>query len=189
MNNIPGGKELIDSQALLEKAGLGEKMKVADFGCGRKGHFSLQASSMVGQEGIVYAIDVLKSALESLKRQAQMFGLDNIKTIWADLEIPKASQIPSSKIDLVMMNNLLFQVKNQSLVLEEAKRILKPEGKLLITDWEKKAAPFGPEVKARVDKEEVRAMVENLGFKMEKEWQAGPYHWAMLFKKEAGDNF
>ena len=38
---IPGGKELIDALASLKEAGIEKKMKVADFGCGRRGYFSL----------------------------------------------------------------------------------------------------------------------------------------------------
>ena len=55
---IPGGKKLIDTKQLLEKIGLEEKMRVADLGCGRRGYFSLQAAKIVGNKGLVIAVDV-----------------------------------------------------------------------------------------------------------------------------------
>jgi ubiquinone/menaquinone biosynthesis C-methylase UbiE len=183
MDNIPGGKELINSRALLEEAGLSQGMKVVDFGCGRKGHFTLQAASIIGLSGIVYAVDILKSVLENIKREAEIFGLDNIKTIWADLEVFGATKIADSSVDFVMANNLFSQIKDHLSVLIEAKRILKNGGHLLITDWKKKAAPFGPSLNQRIDKEKVKEAAGELGFKLEKEWEAGPYHWSLLFKK------
>ena len=181
--NIPGGKELIDSRALLEKAGIAEKMKVADFGCGKKGHFTLEAARLIGPQGIVYAVDILKSSLKSIMVNAEMFGIDNIKTVWADLEIPGSTKIPSSTVDFAMANNLLFQVKNHLPVFQEAYRILKKEGLFLVTDWIMQSTPFGPPVEARVSKEKVKEVAKSVGFKQKDEWKAGPYHWALLFIK------
>jgi len=181
--NVPGGKELIDARLLLEKAGIAEKMAVADLGCGRRGYFTLQAAKLIGPDSLVYAVDVVKSALENVKSMANLFGIPNIKTIWADLEIPRSTKIPDESIDLAMINNVFFQTKRADLIIQEANRILKKGGKLLITDWKKTQAPFGPPIQDRVSPEQVKTDAQKYGLILEKEIIAGPYHYALIFIK------
>lgn len=180
---VPGGKELIDARLLLEKAGITERMIVADLGCGRRGYFSLQAAKLIGPDGLVYAIDVVKSALENVNSMANLFGIPNIKTIWADLEIPQSTKISNESIDLAMINNVFFQTDRNDLIIKEASRILKKNGKLLITDWKKTQAPFGPPVQNRVSPEQVKIDTQKFNLTLKKEIEAGPYHYALVFVK------
>ncbi|NCO23445.1 hypothetical protein COW09_00745 [bacterium (Candidatus Moisslbacteria) CG12_big_fil_rev_8_21_14_0_65_36_11] len=181
---IPGGKELIDVVKVFEALGIAEKMKIADLGCGRRGHFSLQAAKLVGTKGIVYAIDILQPALKSVESLASLFGINNLKTIWADLEVPGGMNLETESIDLVLLNNILFQTKKHEIILAEAKRILRRGGKLLVTEWEKTGAPFGPEPEKRVDKEKVKKIAESVGLVFEKEIKPGPYHYSLIFLKK-----
>ncbi len=181
---IPGGKELIDAKEVLEKVGIEEKMKVADLGCGYRGYFTLQAAKLVGARGLVYAVDVLKSALESVKSLASLYGVDNIHALWADLEVAGSVKIEDGSIDLAMLNNIFFQTKKADIVLREAARILKKDGKLLVTIWKKAGAPFGPPVEARTTPEEVKENARNAGLTLEKEFESGPYHFSLVFVKK-----
>jgi len=178
---IPGGKELIDALASLKEAGIEKKMKVADFGCGRRGYFSLQAAKLIGPNGAVYAIDILPSALKSVESLANLFNISNLKTIWANLEIEESTKLPNESMDLVLLNNVLFQTKNHNVILKETKRILKKGSNLLLTEWEKKETPFGP--KEKIEKEEAKKKAEAVGLVFEKEFKPGPYHYSLVFKK------
>ncbi|MBU4370153.1 class I SAM-dependent methyltransferase [Patescibacteria group bacterium] len=180
---VPGGKELIDARLLLEKAGIAEKMIVADLGCGRRGYFTLQAAKLIGPDGLVYAVDVVKSALENVNSMANLFGIPNIKTVWANLEILRATKIPNESIDLAMINNVFFQTKRDDLIIQEAVRILKKNGKLLITDWKKTQAPFGPPIQDRIGPEQVKRNADRCNLILGKEIEAGPYHYALIFIK------
>jgi len=180
---VPGGKELIDARLLLEKTGIAEKMTIADLGCGRRGYFSLQAAKLIGPDSLVYAVDVVKSALENVNSMANLFGIPNIKTIWANLEIPQATKIPNETIDLAMINNVLFQTDREDLIVQEAYRILKKNGKLLITDWKKTQAPFGPPIENRTGPKQIKKITSKYGLILEKEIEAGPYHYALIFIK------
>lgn len=189
MNNqtkkIPAGKELIDAPSLLKKIGIKEKMYVADLGCGRRGYFSLQAAKLTGDQGLVYAVDIVKSALENVRSIANLFGISNIKTIWADLEVYQSTKIASNSIDLVILNNVLFQIKKEELAIKESVRILKNEGKILVTDWEKTKAPFGPPVENRSDPEKIKQYCLNQGLSLEDEFKAGPCHYGLVFIKNS----
>lgn len=181
--SLPGGKKLLNAKTLLEAAGIEEKMKIADLGCGRRGHFVLQAAKLVGDKGIVYAVDVVKDVLKNVESTAQLYDIKNIKTIWADLEILKSTKIDNDLIDIAMLNNVLFQTKKKKEMVNQAVRILKKGGKLLIVDWKKSKAPFGPPVEDRVKSTAVKKYVQKCGLKLIHEFDAGPYHYALIFVK------
>ena len=50
----------------LERFGLEEGMRVADFGSG-SGHYTLAASELVGESGLVYAIEIQQLLLKKVK--------------------------------------------------------------------------------------------------------------------------
>ena len=169
-------KEFLNPQEILEKLDLKESMAAVDFGCG-SGGWAIPLAKILNK-GRVYAIDVLEEPLSALRGRAKMEGLVNIITQRADVE--KGTKLPNFSVDLVLMTNLLFQVDDKKPVFEEAKRVLKPSGRLLVVDW-KKTGPFGP--KDKVSAEEVRKIAEECGFKMEEEFNTGKYHFALIFVK------
>ncbi|MFN3301662.1 MAG: class I SAM-dependent methyltransferase [Patescibacteria group bacterium] len=183
ISKIPGGAELMNAEEVLKKAGLEGGMKVADFGCGYRAYFSLQAARMVGKDGLVYAIDILKTALRSVEDLAKFYNFKNIKTIWADLEVFKATKIEDNSIDFIIITNLFFQTKEHKTILKEAVRILKNGGKVFIADWGKTASPLGPPFHLRVDAEKIKKLAQEVGLILEKEFPAGPYHFGLVFVK------
>jgi len=57
---LPSGRALLDPNKILKEAGLADCQTYADFGCGTLGHFVIPASIIVGEQGKVYALDILK---------------------------------------------------------------------------------------------------------------------------------
>jgi len=76
---------------------------------------------------------------------------------------------------------LLFQVEDKKKVLTEAKRVLKKDGEILVVDW-LPGIPQGPE-KGRISANEVKEMAKSLNLKLEKEFPAGIFHYALIFTK------
>jgi len=60
---------------------------------------------------------------------------------------------------------------------------LKKEGKLLITEWKKIKVPIGPPLENRLSIEEAKSYAEKTGLQFQKELEAGPYHYALIFVK------
>ena len=173
----------MDPEKILREIEIEEGMIVADFGCGA-GYFALPLAKMVGTKGKIYAIDVLASALESITSKMRTEGVRNIKTARADLEQEKGSKLEDSSIDLVMMANILFQSKNHSAILKEAKRVLKDGGKLVIIDWIPiKSSSFGPDGHLRISQNEIQNKAVSLGFKFERGFEVDRYHYGLLFRK------
>lgn len=182
MADLQNGNELLKVD-VFKKIGLEEDMKVGDLGCGNLAYYAFGAARHIGKHGIVYAVDILKTALNAVENKARQDGIDNLKTIWSNLEMIGATNIPAASLDAAFIHNVLFQVGEHAGFLKEAARLLKSGGKLMIIDWKKSGAPFGPPVKDRPDPETVKTMASASGFKLTEEFEAGPYHWGMMFIK------
>jgi SAM-dependent methyltransferase len=83
-------------------------------------------------------------------------------------------------LDVVLLVNILFQSPNQKEIIEEALRVLKDGGYLVVVDWRPHRLALGPKAKYRLSPEEVREMV---GLPVVKELQAGKYHFGFVFQK------
>lgn len=179
-----GGNALIDPVALLKAAGIKQGDAVADLGCGATGHFVFPAAHLVGPKGKVYAVDILKSVLEAIASRAKIEGVDNVEGMWADLERPGGMKIADGSVDLTVLVNDLSQIPDKETVAKEAARITKAGGTLVVGDWKKTAAPLGPPPGARLDPEYVKELAGRAGFELTREFEAGPYHFGMVFKRK-----
>ncbi|MFA5360182.1 MAG: methyltransferase domain-containing protein [Patescibacteria group bacterium] len=178
-----GGNTLIDVNLLFSKAQIGDRMKVADLGCGSSGHFVFPGARIVGKRGIMYAVDILRTALEAINKRARVENLANIKTVWSDLEIFGATKIEAGSLDVGLLINTLYQSHKRAEILRESIRLLKKNGKLVIVEWKNIAAPFGPPAEERVKKDLLENAVKKLGLKPEDEFEAGPYHYGLIYIK------
>lgn len=180
---VTGGNQLLDPFFVLNQAGLREKMRVADLGCGAVGHFVFPASKLVGKEGVVYAVDIQKGVLANIEKKASLENAANVTTVWSDLERFGATKVDSNSLDVAMLLNTLFQTKDRAAVLKEAARMLKVGGKLIVVDWLPTSAPFGPPVEGRVDPFFVEQEADKLGLHLSKRFSAGQYHYGLIFEK------
>lgn len=185
MYRLTGGNVLIDSGLIIKKAGISDKMKVADLGCGALGHFVFPTAKIVGKKGKMYAVDILKTILENIQKRSKQEGLDNIiETVWTDLEVFGATtKIESGSLDVAMLINTLYQSHKRVEILRESIRMLKKDGKLLIIEWESIATPLGPPAEERVKSESLISAAPKLGLKLEEEFEAGQYHYGLIFTK------
>lgn len=171
----------LNPQKVMENIQILPGTKLADFGVGN-GDFAIAASKMVGKNGIIYAIDIKKEALEVLKGRAMLFGIHNLDFIRMDLENPTSTTLKEQSVDYVIIASALFQIASKENVVREAFRILKPEGKVIFIEWLKEKTIIGPPFDARIGKEEAKSLFEIRGFIFDREFYAGDYHYGMIFK-------
>ena len=167
-------------QEVLNQLEIQPASVAADFGSG-SGYFVLALAKKIGEKGRVYAIDVLPTALESIRSLAKLHGFSNIETRWANLE--KTSTLDAESCDFVLISNLFFQVEKKywPTIIQEAFKILKSGGQLLMIDW-KPESVIGPPKEQRVREEEIKKLAgEYLSYV--KNLEIGDSHWAILFKK------
>ena len=184
MSEPIGGNHLLDANFILTKAQVGEKTKLADLGCGSSGHFVFPAAALVGKKkGVVYAVDILRTVLETIEKRARAENLTNIKTIWSNLEIFGATKIESGSLDVALLINTLYQSHKRAEILRESIRLLKKAGRLMVVEWKNAAAPFGPPTEERVKKELLDNGARKLGLHLEEEFIAGQYHYGLSYVK------
>jgi len=176
--------KLLSASAILGQLGVAKDMKVADLGCGQYGYFVFSLARMVGAAGRVYGVDIIKGALELIKKQAKLENLPQIETVWSDLEVYGATPIPSGSLDAAFLINTLYQSHHSLDMLKEAMRMLKPQGKLVIVDWGEKDKNIGPPPFQRVKKEKLLAVLAGLGLVLEQEFSPGAYHYGLNYKKK-----
>ncbi len=198
-------EDFLNPSEVLKQLKLQKNMVAADFGSG-SGGWTIPLAKIL-EDGKVYAIDILEEPLSALRSRIKLEKILNIEPLKADIE--KTSRLTFESCDLVLMSNLLFQVEDKKKVLEEGKRILKKGGKILIVDWaptlprtgapatrealasrppDKEKPLIGPPEENRVAPEEVKKMAEELNLRLEKEFEAGLYHWALILVKPRSEN-
>lgn len=100
---------------------------IADLGAGT-GFISLEIAK---KANIVFSVDSSKNMLGELYKAAKENNLNNIYPINSEVE-----DLPlfDDSIDLIFMNMALHHVENPGKAIKEIYRILKPCGKVIITD-------------------------------------------------------
>lgn len=173
----------LEPEIIVDKFGIEEGMKIADFGCGA-GYFTVLIAERTGPDGKVYALDIQESSLDSVRAKARALGLGNIETIRTNLEILGSSSLSNSSQDSVMIHNVLFQSSKKKEILSEAWRVLKPQGKLIAIEWAKGAGGFGPPDELRLSAGEIETIAKEVGFVLEKKLNTGQFHFGLIFNKK-----
>lgn len=171
-----------DPEKNLKAFGLGENMIVADLGAGT-GFYSILASFMV-PHGKVYAIEIQKDFLTTVKNKAAEAKCSNLECLWGNIEKIGGTRLKDGIVDAAIVSNVLFQLENKEKFAEEVKRILKPGGRVLFIDWSPDNSSFGSGLKNAVPKEKARDIFERKGFFLKREIDAGEHHYGMILERK-----
>lgn len=178
---MSAGSALLNAKKILKDVGVHEGSTMADFGAGRSGQFVFPASKMVGNEGVVYAVDVVKEVLDMIDGRRKMFGILNLDPVWGDFERDQGVRIQPSSLDYVFIVNNLWCVQDMSAVISEAKRLLKPTGQVVLIDWRRKTThPAAPPAEKRLDAMEAEAMFLKNGFRKMRDLSVCESHWGLV---------
>ena len=170
----------LQPEEILEQVDIHDGMNIADFGCGH-GYFSIPMAKIV-EEGRIYALDVMKDALETVESKAKLENISNIETIHCNLETPNGSKLNDELVDLVLLRNILFQCQKKSEIIKEAKRVLKDNNRLVVIEWIK-ASSLAPKDGWLISKEEAQQLIKLEGFDFEKELSIDNHHYGLIFRK------
>lgn len=176
-------KKFLSPQVVLFQAGLKAGQVVADLGVG-SGFYAIASAGIVGPHGQVHAVDVKESALDHTVAQAQVNSFRTITTYLCDLEHDKTCHnLPAGTCDMVVISNILHEIKDNKNILKHAYSLLKTGGKLLVVDWNDEPSPFGPPAEKRVNQPLVKKQIEDSHMKFVKELDTDQYHFGMVFEK------
>jgi len=141
-------RELLPPDTTLISLGLQEGDIMADIGCGI-GYFSIPASKIVGDFGKIFALDILQEMLQDVEIKIKENNISNIETI---LTYENDLKLEDNKISFAFLSNVLHEAEEKDKFLSEIKRIIAPNGKIAIVEWQKINSEFGPPIDHRLDK-------------------------------------
>ncbi|MBC8370058.1 MAG: methyltransferase domain-containing protein [Planctomycetes bacterium] len=116
---------------IINALGLSEGMAVADIGAGT-GLFEPLIHNAVGENGIVYAIDIAPKMVDYLKKRVNDENLSTVEVIQCT-----ATQtfLAKESCDLVFICDTYHHFEYPAASLADIKRSLKPGGRLAIVDF------------------------------------------------------
>jgi SAM-dependent methyltransferase len=151
---------------------------VAEFGCGY-GTFTIPTASTIS--GKLYGIDIEPDLVSKVIDEGVAAGLSNIVAITRDF-IKDGTGLDDGSVDYVMLFNILH-AERPLLILKEAHRVLRPNGKLGIIHWNyDSSTPRGPPMPIRPKPEECIEWAKRSGFRFMKRVDLKPYHYGLVFQ-------
>lgn len=166
----------------IEQLKLPHGITIADFGAG-SGAYTIACAKALFGTGKVYAVEVQKDLLTRLESTCREQHLGNVAFLWGNIELRGGTKLREDSCDLVIVSNVLFQTPDKKAVIDEAKRVLRHGGRLLLIDWTGSFNSMGPTTEQVFNETAAHTLVEPMGFTFEKSINAGNFHYGIIFKK------
>lgn len=166
----------------LKALGLREGDVVADLGAGT-GFYSINAGHMM-PKGKVYAIEVQRDFLDTIKNKIKEAHLGNVEIILGNIEKLGGTKLRDGIVDAAIASNVLFQLSDKEKFILEIKRILKKKGRVLLIDWSESSVMGATKI---IPKNKAREMFEKNGFVWQRDINAGDHHYGMILMKNENE--
>lgn len=176
---------LIDTTKFFKELDLKKGSTFLDAGCG-SGEYAIAASKIIGDGGLIYAMDKWEEGIADLQEHISGKGIKNIKAMVGD--ISKQIPIDRDSVDICLLAVVLHGLvqKNDAVerTFKEIVRALKPQGILAIIEFKKNDnPPPGPPSNIRLSPEEIESMIVPYGFRREQAIKVGPHNYLITFRK------
>ncbi len=163
---------------LIKYAELNNPEVMIDLGAGT-GFFSAQFAEKF-PECKVYACDISEIMVDWM--------IDNILPDYDNIVPMKMedNQVPidDEMADFLFTVNLHHELDSPEKTLKECYRLLKPGGKIAVSDWKKEDTGKGPSLDIRYEPKEVKKQLEEAGFINIDEHISFPNNFLLLAEKE-----
>ncbi len=114
---------------ILKEADIKTGSRILDYGCG-PGSYVAPVSKLIGDAGMLYAVDINPMAVKAVQRLAVKKKISNVKVILSGGD----TALPPESIDTVLLYDILHDLENPAEVLTELQRVLKADGILSVSD-------------------------------------------------------
>ncbi|MBP1635393.1 MAG: ubiE 8 [Acidobacteria bacterium] len=115
---------------VLKTIGIRPGMVVGEVGAGW-GRYTVQIASRVGPGGRVYANDIDRDALETLRRRCAELGFENVEVVAG---APTETRLPDRAMDIVVMVNVVHCLADPVALLKNVGASLKPGAQVAVVE-------------------------------------------------------
>lgn len=145
---------------------------IADIGAGT-GYFSKRFARHAGK---VYAVDIDAELLKAAKAGAPA----NLETVLAAPDDPK---LPDASVDTIFFCDSLHHIANRAAYYARLAKALKPGGRIVDVDFQKKPLPVGPPERMKLSETEVTEELKAAGFRRTRSFDFLPYQYFLVFER------
>lgn len=163
----------------LQMLGLRRGMVFADLGCGY-GTFTIPAAEIVGRKGKVYAVDLDPGMVGRVLAKSKKLG--NVRAIVGDITSPASTyvKLPPHQVDFVLLANVIHGTRNKVALLKSIARILSPNGRIVVLNWNVAKTPRGPPMKMRPTPEQTINYLKRAGYDAPHVVKVLPHHYGVV---------
>jgi predicted methyltransferase len=173
----PDRDEWQQPERIMDALGIADGTRVADLGAGG-GWFTIRLARRVGPNGRVYAEDVQRQMIDSIRQRVTNQRLTNVETILGAVDDPR---LPDN-LDAILVVDAYPAFSDPVAVLRHIARALAPHGRLGIVDFKLDGVGGpGPPLDERHDPAVVRRDAEQAGLRLVREDTFLRYQYLLIF--------
>jgi ubiquinone/menaquinone biosynthesis C-methylase UbiE len=156
--NNPERLEEVPPSVMIEMAGLDNPEAIIDLGAGTA-FFSIPFAGYF-PAAKVYACDISETMINWIRKNVTPDYENIIPVKMEDSSVP----LPDESADFLFMINLHHELDRPAPTLRECHRLLKPGGKIAISDWKKIDTEQGPPTEHRIEAKEIEDQLRKNGY-------------------------
>ena len=128
-----------EAEQVIQLAGVGPGMSVADIGAG-EGYYTVRLAPVVGRRGRVLAEDIVPEVEERLVQRVHRERLDNVAVKLGEADDPK---LPPRSFDRIFLVHVYHEVESPYAFLWNMREGLKPDGEVIVVDADREPKRHG----------------------------------------------
>jgi ubiquinone/menaquinone biosynthesis C-methylase UbiE len=172
----PGRARWQHPERLVRALGLRAGQTVAEIGAG-SGYIVRRLARAVGPRGRVYAVDAEPRMLPILVERLRRARIANVTPVLGRDADPL---LPDGSCDLVLVVNTYHHFPGGPRYLRRLRRLLRPRGRLVNVDFDKRETPVGPPLERRISREAFLRDARRAGLRLVREATFLPYQYCLV---------
>jgi ubiquinone/menaquinone biosynthesis C-methylase UbiE len=173
--------DLVDLDPVFEHLIVRPDTTLLDVGCG-EGNYVLAAAERLDPEARIVGVDLWSEGVDKLRSEAAGRGFDNIVAVQADAAGPLP--LEDGSVDAVLMATVFHDLVRGGAhegSLREIARVLGPEGRFVVVEFEVRDGPPGPPASSRIGPDKLEEMLGSAGFSRSEHLEVGEHTYMSVF--------